>query len=275
MKKIILAYLLIVITLIFGKYALAQQTIEVPTQDQVAFLNPAIVGGGVPAAGGGDCPAGTYDGSWDGDHSSGTGYLCIDDGGSAADASASAGGTMHTDYGEGGGTGYRVTDDDQYYEWTNADAGIDVVGTLCVRFNAAIGGGTVRQYIGGIHNETYNDDHVGIAINSDDTVYGIQRADTTADGWNSTATITRGTWSTACITWRINAGNDEGVALWTGATPGTITWESFDTDDIGDFAAAPTHYAIGNTPDFYSAGGETFDINKIFFGLTWEAKPPW
>lgn len=87
------------------------------------------------AAGGGDCPAGTYKFYWNGDHSSGDDHACVDSGNSSDAWDATNGGAVGSAYGYAG-DGFGVTGDNQYRIWTvtSDDIFSEDLGTICVRF---------------------------------------------------------------------------------------------------------------------------------------------
>jgi len=217
----------------------------------LARMNVATtVGGGAPAAGG-DCPAaGTYDYYWNGDHSSGTTYVCYDDGadinGTLSGASINSGGYS--------GNKFDATEHNQHLYWSGT---IDVnKGVIWVLFSTSDTSRTGNIYFMETH-DAVNSEFVRVYVETDDTVSAVYDGGGASETCSSTGTIAEdGSWQWLGYSWDI--ANDDHAVYVNGA------WEDCNDEGFTVLTATAHIFALGEKLAG-SSFTETYALDNYYY----------
>jgi len=227
-----------------------------------AYMGSHIASGGmVVESGGGECMSGTYMSAWNGDHSSGAGYICINSGASNKNYNAQSGGTLTS-------TSFVVTDKDQYVEWTNSgnDLFNEDEGTLWIEVNFDAGNNANVYFC-----EVYYDGTNYIGLQYMDTtnyIYTRRRGGAADDTLTSSGTVTKGATVTVGVSWSV--GRD--TADFALTVNGGSSWDE-ENDGIATMTA-PDDVRIGNL-DISTNNSQTVTITQFAIQTGWETACPW
>lgn len=208
-------------------------------------------GAGASTSGGvADCPSGTYDFAWNGDHSSGTLYACLNSGISATQSTAQGGTyTISSDYGDGGnGIGFTggVTGDDFIKFGGTVLDSYGSAGTIWLSVYPVAGDGnkTVAEAPYDGSNYFY------MNILNDERIHFYFKATNIIQVANASATVTIGSWNRVAYSWSIGGGvaavTDDGTNWYT-ATATLTAWPGAPTY----FAVGWDTYGLGSADDVY------------------------
>lgn len=250
----------VIVTAIVGLLLVALLCWAFPAH-AVIFISGSAAGGAPPA----DCPTGTYDFAWNGDHSSGTLYACLNSGISATQSTAQSGSyTISSDYGvTGNGIGFTGG--------TTGDDFIKFGGSVYDSYGSA---GTVWLSVYPVASDT--DKVVGEAtvsgtnyfylnIMSNDRIHFYFKATNAAQVANAACTVTIGAWNRIAYSWTI--GGDEISVTNDGAS-----WYTAAADFTA-WPSAPSFVAIGW--DTYGASGtDDVYVDDFYISDGYQAADP-
>lgn len=261
-----------IILLLFGVTSSAG-VFNIPSGTAEAGVVISPVAGDPP---GGDCPDRTYVAYWDGDHTSGTTYMCVDSGGSSVEGTL-VGGTLNTTYGESGSNGLHITAVDHAIAWGSLgndfiDETSAITVWIRVRFGTTDGSDNTLSFVE-LTEAAHNDDHITVRATDDEYVRGYWYGQNTGDYEVSTSTFSRdgSTWYTVGASFRADSGTyaeDTAVSM-----NGGSSWTA-DNDDPVSMAGELVTLVVGNY-FLYSTAGDVIDIDRVEIIQGWEASCPW
>jgi len=263
-RLILIAAILSCATIVWGD---VDEFIGVATVDEYVGISTVDEVVGQTVAGGeSECPDGTYLLYWDGDHSSGEMYACVN-GGDSTKNGTNDGTDRIGATGESGSQGFTKSAADQWVKWENDSDDIidDAVGTFWARVYTASTGGDVIA--GGYYDsneyfyfEARDDNRVRITWY--DSVGGDNQSSSSGDPFvDNTWTWVGHTWNTST---GIQCGQvDDGSSSW------SCSGDEVDVmnGDIGYFGLGEDNWGPG-------ADSASVIVTKIYVYGSYQASHP-
>jgi len=273
MKKVAISFGVFIYALLIG--VLLAAIVEIP--EGGARMNLMIVGGSTPATttASADCPTGTYNFAWNGEHSSGTNYACFDSG-STAGAYDANGGTIliAAGYAQSGSYGLQIDDDNEYFSWTNpSTVGTKTIiddedFTIYAHMRTA---GDIDVSADANFFESYEDssNYIEMLIRaSDDYLKGAARGGgAAAEDANSGADVSDGNWR------RIGFSCTTSTGYCYVSIDGGDTWNQSASSDYASFTTGCPAVVIGEQTAGGNAASE-IHLDNIYVINSFEAADP-
>ena len=218
------------------------------------IINPFLDGGGGTPPGG-DCPTGTYAASYDGDHSSGVGYVCLNSGGSSIDADENTADSVTT-------SAVQFDAGNEHLLWNDVEV-LPSTGTIyfTVSISDRDSDGTMN---GGSFIEYMYSTSTGIEVYSDASTVRLNYYDGTASNCGTIVALAFDTSYRIAASW--DQPNDRYsvsiVALGNGPS-----WVEQTGEGLSPWANTPNSFSIGENVSGRSVN-ETMSVSdvKIFSG---------
>jgi hypothetical protein len=230
-------------------------------------MHKRVIAGSTVAAGGGDCPDGTYKFAYNGDHSSGTDYACFDSGNSSKQGTETDPGTNITvseDYIE-------FDAENAYMTWAVAgDDGIDdQEGTVYFSVYIVDDGGIGTNSIFESFGTTGSGPYLKMVTLSGQTIAFID--DDTTNNSTYGATLSGDTWYRVGIAWKVGATPSFSISA---VTLGSAHSWADDNDTLGANAWTPDDITVG---DNLAANGvvDTVRVADIVIVSTFKGTDIW